>query len=156
MAMTPIYIPDVPSSKPVGQHIIHAYAVEAITAGDAVSVDPTTTTAGLGMHVVKADQAVGEICIGGSLDTVAAGGILRVVVKGIQTGVNVNSGGAVAVGDVLVCSSTAGRLAEFADGAPITAPIHQWPVAVAMSIPSGNSGTVLWLGTRGFEGVPNV
>lgn len=160
MAVPIQLLPDVPGTgtAQASQRTRFFYAVEAIAAGDCVSIDPTTTTYGLGYHIVKADTAVGEIPIGGALNAAsAAGDLVEVVLAGVQTGVNVDSSGGppptIAIGDLLKPGGTAGRLIEWADASPILAPIATWPIAVCLSVPSGNTATVLWLGNRGIYGL---
>ena len=82
------------------------HANAAVTAGDWVELDPTGTERGLGGSVITS-TGVDELCIGVSLTTVAAAGIIDVVVYGLAQNAAVATG--TAAGALLQTSAVAGR-----------------------------------------------
>ncbi len=86
-------------------------AAEAITLGDAVSLDMSQTAdSDKALKVVKADTgtATDKLCIGVALASVSAGDSLRVCIRGFC---EANVAGATVAGDLLQIGSTAGQLA---------------------------------------------
>lgn len=99
------------SSNPeaLGARIVFRFwAAAAITNGDAVVLDTSDTTYGLGNSVKKSASADAVDVVGVADATVAAGSWVPVVVWGLKQ--NANVADASAAGDALQTSATAGRM----------------------------------------------
>ncbi len=95
-------------------------AATAITAGDAVEIDPAVTTYGAGASVVRANTStLGEaLTIGVAIETITAAGFIQVQVAGKYVGANVAD--ASAAGDMLGAGATAGRFATVDNSGELT------------------------------------
>lgn len=85
-------------------------AAEAITLGDAVSLDMSQTAdSDKALKVVQADSgtATDKLCIGIALESVASGANVRVCIRGFC---EANVDAATVAGDLLQIGATAGRL----------------------------------------------
>lgn len=159
MSTTIQFTPDVPGVTTFQASVVTRFfkAGAAIAAGDAVAIDWTTTTYGAGMTVRKADTAnTGDFPVGGALNAAAAAGDdVEVVVGGYQASVNALSTN-LAAGDRLMCSSTAGRLVEWADGGgSATSPVSivSTTVALVVSNVSSNVWNVFWVNPLNLSGL---
>jgi hypothetical protein len=86
------------------------FASEAIVDGDIVCLDISKTSDGDKMSYVKkgkTDAAATAVCIGIADQSVEAGDLVRVVIKGFKAGANIATG--VGQGERFVGSGTAGR-----------------------------------------------
>jgi len=123
------------SGESAARNVIAVYFSGAVADGDLVEVDLTDTTYGMGASFKRsAANDDNPLVIGVADETVAAGGIGRVVTYGVKVDANVKSGGA--AGAVLQSSGVAGR-AE-AGGTSSNA----GAIGVILTAASGNKATV--------------